>query len=127
MKSYNIVKKLQKEGYKIVYKKWSYWDNIPHVELDGFDFSIAQKKYNGNWQSCKVDFIYNEVRQALYIAERNNPVFLKKIKEMPGQEWYYGRYLIRNMEDYQAYKKNLYPFNEYYKVLEKLKKELNLK
>lgn len=125
MKSYNIVKKLEKEGYNIIYKKWEYWDNIPHVELDGFNFSIAEKKYNGNWQSCKVDFIYNEVRQALHIAEKNNPILFKKIEEVPSETWYYSRYLILNMEDYYQYKKGVYPFdNDYHKVLKQLKNEV---
>lgn len=127
MKSYNIVKKLEKEGYTIKYKRWSYWDGVPHVEFEGFDFAIAKIISRDNWQSCRVNFVYNEVRQALYIAERNNPVFLKKIEEEPGEDWHYSGYLIRNMGDYEAYKKNEYPFNHYYKVLEKLKKELNLK
>ena len=126
MKSSNIVKRLKKEGYKITYKKWAYWDGVPHVEFEGFDFAIAKIISRDNWQSCRVNFVYNEVRQALYIAQKNNPVFLKKIEEEPGNDWYYSRYLIRNMDHYEAYKKDLYPFNEYYKVLEKLKKELKL-
>ena len=126
MKSDNIVKRLKKEGFKIVYKKWAYWDGVPHVEFEGFDFAIAKIVSRDNWQSCRIDFVYNEVRQALYIAQRNNPVFLKKIEQMPGEDWYYNRYLIRNMDHYEAYKKNEYPFDHYYKVLQKLKKELNL-
>jgi hypothetical protein len=124
MKSDNIVKKLQKEGYSITFKKWGYWDGVPHVELDGFDFTIAKIISKDNRQSCRVDFIYNEVRQALYIAEQNNPVFLKKIEKAPSGDWYYSRYLIRNMGDYEDYEKKRYPFNEYYQVLEKLKTEM---
>ena len=124
MKSANIINRLEKEGYKIVYKRWSYWDGVPHVQLQGFDFAIAEIKHRGNWQSCRVDFIYNEVRQALYIAERNNPIFLKKIEEEPGSDWYYSRYLIKNMGDYYEYKKGIYPFNEYYPMLQKLKNEV---
>lgn len=124
MKSTNIVKKLEKEGYKIVYKKWAYWDDVPHVEFEEFEFVIGEIRHRGNWQSCRIDFIFNEVMQALYIAQKNNPIFLKKIKEMPGEEWNYGRYLIRNMGDYEAYKKDRDYFKEYYKVLEKLKKEI---
>ena len=127
MKSNNIVKRLEKEGYSITFKKWAYWDGVPHVQLQGFDFAIAKIVSRNNWQSCRVDFVYNEVRQALYIAQKNNPVFLKKIEEAPCEEWLYGRYLILNMDHYEAYKKNLYPFDHYYKILEKLKKELNLK
>ena len=122
MKSTNIVKRLEKEGYKIIYKKWGYWDNIPHVQLEGFDFTIADKVWKDNWQGCCLDFVYNEVLQALYIAERNNPVFLKKIEQVPLEQWYYGRYLILSMEDYYQYKKGVYPFNGYNKELERLKK-----
>lgn len=124
MKSYNIVKKLEKEGYKIYYKKWNYWDGIPHVELDGFEFTIADRVWKDNWQGCQLDFIYNEVLQALYIAEKNNPVFLKKIEQVPFESWYYSRYLILSMLDYYNYMEGVYPFNEYYQILEKLKKEL---
>lgn len=120
MKSDNIVKRLKKEGYKIIYKKWGYWDDVPFVQLDGFDFAIAKKVFKGNWQSCRVDFIFNEVQQALYIAQKNNPIILKKTEE----ELDYGRYLILNMGDYYLYKKNIYPFDDYYKVLEKLKNEV---
>ena len=125
MKSENIVKKLEKEGYKIVYKKWEYWDDIPHVVLDGFDFAIVEHVYLENgWQGCLVDFIYNHVQEALYVAKKNNPIFFKKIKEVPWEGWYYGSYLILSMEDYFNYKKGIYPFNGYYKELERLKNQL---
>ena len=123
MKSYNIVKKLEKEGYKISYKKWAYWDGVPHVELDGFEFVIADRVWRDHWQSCRVDFIYNEILQALYIAQKNNPVFLKKIEQVPADGWYYGRYLIRSMEDYYQYKKNIYPYNESWEVMQRLNRE----
>lgn len=123
MKSKNIVNKLEKEGYNIIYKKWAYWDGVPHVELDGFDFAIAEYTQQNGWLGCNLDFIFNQVQEALYIAQRNNSILLKKIEESPSEEWYYGRYLILNMEDYYQYKKDIYPFDEYYKVLERLKKE----
>lgn len=123
MKSYNIIKKLEKEGYKIHYKKWAYWDGVPYVELDGFEFAIADRVWEDHWQGCKLDFIYNHVQDALYLAQNNNPIILKKIEQVPWEGWYYGRYLIKNMEDYYSYKKGCYPFDEYYKILEKLKKE----
>jgi len=120
MKSVNIIEKLEKEGYNIVYKKWGYWDSVPHVQLEGFEFAIAKKVFKGNWQSCRIDFIFNEVQQALYIACKNNPIILKKTEE----ELDYGRYLILNMGDYEGYKKRIYPFDNYYKVLERLKNEV---
>lgn len=123
MKSINIVKRLKKEGYKIVYKKWGYWNNIPHVQLDGFDFAIVEIKHNGNWQSCKVDFIYGHVQHALSIAQNNNPIIVRKIEQVPLEDWYYNRYLILSMEDYYLYRKNIYPFDDdYYNVLERLKR-----
>lgn len=124
MKSYNIVKKLEKEGYEIVYKKWAYWDGVPYVQLDGFNFAIAERVWSGNMQGCRVDFIFNHVQEALYMAKKNNPIFLKKINEVPTERWYYSRYLILSMDDYYMYKKQKYPFDECYNVLEKLKNEV---
>ena len=121
MKSVNIVKRLQKEGYKVVYKKWSYWDNVPHVELNGFGFTIAEHIQNSGWLGINLDFIFSHVQEALYVAKKNNPIFLRKIKESPAQEWFYGRWLILNMNDYYMLKKGYYPFDEYYNILQKLK------
>jgi len=123
MKNYNIVKRLEKEGYNITYQKWEYWDNIPHVQFEGFDFAIVEFTSYNNTLGCKVDFVYNEVLHALYIAQKNNPVFLKKIEKEPEEKWYYSRFLIRDMGDYYRYKKDLPPFDGYYNILKKLKKE----
>lgn len=123
MKSVNIVKKLQKEGYKIVYKKWAYWDGVPHVQCEEFEFAIADRVWTGNWQSCRVDFIYNEVCQALYIAQKNNPILLKKIEQVPSESWYYERYLILSMGDYYLYRKDKFPYNESWDILQKLNRE----
>lgn len=124
MKSANIVKRLEKEGYEITFKKWSYWDGVPHVQLNGFDFAIAEHVYlKNNLQSINKDFVYQHVLNALNLAEMNNPIILKKIKEEGN--WTYGVYLIRNMEDYYRYKKKEYPYNEYWTVLQKLEKEFN--
>ena len=123
MKSENIIKKLEKEGYKIIYKKWGYWDGIPHVELDGFSFAIAEKTARGNMQGCILDFIFNEVLHAITIAKDMNPILLKKIKQTPGEGWYYSRYLILSMEDYYLLRRDKYPYNESWTVLQKLNKE----
>lgn len=123
MKSENIVKKLEKEGYKIIYKKWGYWDGVPHIQLDGFDFAIAEFTHKSGWMGINLDFIYNQVRHALSLAKVNNPIILKKIEQVPWERGYYGRYLIRDMENYYLYKKEKYPFDNYYQILEKLKKE----
>ena len=123
MKNVNIVKKLKKEGYSITFKKWAYWDDVPHVQCEGFEFAIAEIK-GETCLSLNLDFIFNHVLEALDIAQRNNPIFLKKIKKAPNEDWYYSRYLIRDMGDYYQYKKDLYPFNGYYQVLKKLKNEV---
>lgn len=122
MKSANIVKKLEKEGYKIIFKKWAYWDGVPHVQLDGFSFAIAEHVYLKNTQGINKDFIYQHVLNALNLAKLNNPLILKKMKE---GYWDYNIYLIDSMEDYYRYKRKKYPFNEYWKVINKLEKELN--
>ena len=124
MKSKNIVKKLEKQGYKIIYKKWHYWDNVPHVELDLFGFAIAEHTQKNEWLGINLDFIFSHVQEAIYVAKKNNPTILKKIEKSPAQSWYYSRYLIMSMQDYYMYKKQKYPFDDYYKVLEKLKKEI---
>lgn len=122
MKSENIVKKLQKEGYSITFKKWSYWDGVPQVQLDGFSFAIAEMK--GETQiSLNLDFIFNHVQHALHVAEKNNPIFLRKIKEEPENCYYMQQYLIRSMDDYYLYKNGACPYENYHNVLEKLKKE----
>ena len=124
MKSANITKKLEKEGYKIFYKKWGYWDNIPHVQLEGFEFAIAEYIYLENgWRGINLDFIYNHVQDALQLAQTNNPIILKKIKESPTEDYYYLQYMITNMEDYYRYRKKKYPFDNYWTVLQKLEKE----
>lgn len=120
MKSENIVKKLEKEGYKITFKKWSYWDNVPHVQLEGFDFAIAEHVYFKNsWLGINKDFIYQHVQNAINLAKLNNPIILKK---MNNGYWHYSIYLIDSMEDYYMYKKGKYPFNEYWEVLNKLER-----
>ena len=120
MKSVNIVKRLEKEGYKIVYKKWEYWDNIPHVQLKGFDFIIAEYIYLENGcMGINKDFIYQHVQEALQLAQMNNPIILKTKNN---NYWDYSIYLIDSMGDYYRYKKNKYPFNNYWEVINKLKK-----
>ena len=33
MRKDNVIKKLIKEGYEIVYKRIAYWDNVPCVKI----------------------------------------------------------------------------------------------
>ncbi len=123
MKSYNIVKKLQKEGYKITYKKWGYWDGVPHVQLDGFEFAIAEYTYQNGWMGCNLDFIFNEVLHAISIAEDVNPILDKKINQNKINNYWYNRYKILSMEDYYLYRREIYPYNESWEVLQKLNRE----
>ena len=123
MKSYNIVKKLEEQGYKIHYKKWGYWENIPHVQLDGFDFAIAERVCSGNMQGCRVDFIFNEVLHAINIAEDINPILNKKINQDKINNYWYSRYKILSMEDYYLYRKDKPPYDESWKVLQRLNRE----
>lgn len=123
MKSVNIVKKLEKKGYKVVYKKWGYWDNIPHVQLNGFDFAIAEKVWRDNWQSCKTDFIFNEVLHAITISKDINPILDKKINQDKINNYWYSRYKILSMEDYYLYRKNKPPYDESWEVMQKLNRE----
>ena len=121
MKSDNIVKRLEKEGYKITFKKWGYWNNIPHVQLDGFDFTIAETVWSDGWQDCQLDFIYNEVLHAITIAKDVNPILDKKINQDKINNYWYNRYKILSMDDYYLFKKNKYPYNETKEVLKKIK------
>jgi len=126
MKSNNIIKKLENQGYKITFKKWGYWNNIPHVQLNGFNFAIAEYvHFSSGSMGINLDFIYNHVLEALDVVKTNNLILLKKIEESPTEDWLYSRYIIRSMEDYYSYKKNIYPFDdEYWTILEQLKNEV---
>lgn len=121
MKSANIIKRLENEGYNIIYKKWGYWDGIPHVQLEGFNFAIVECVLIGNAYGVNMNFIYNHVLEALELVKMNNPIILKKMND---GYWDYSIYLILSMQDYYLYKLKKYPFDDYYKVIEKLKKEL---
>ena len=120
MKSYSIVKRLEKEGYKIVYKKWGYWNNIPHVQLNGFNFAIAEYTEKNGGLGVNLDFIYQHVLNGLSLAKLNNPAILKKMNE---GYWNYSIYLVDSMEDYYMYKKGKFPYSEYWEVINKLEKE----
>ena len=122
MKSGNIVKKLEKEGYNIIYKKWSYWDGIPHVQLDGFDFAIAETKGKESI-GLNLNFIFNEVLHAISIAEDVNPILDKKINQDKINNYWYNRYKILSMEDYYLSRKNRYPYDENWEVMQKLNRE----
>lgn len=122
MKSDNIVKKLEKEGYKVEYKKWGYWDNIPHVQLEGFKFAIAETKGKESIR-LNLDFIFNEVLHAISIAEDVNPILDKKINQDKINNYWYSQYKILSMEDYYLYRKDKPPYNESWDVLQRLNRE----
>ena len=83
MKVDNIVKKLEREGYEIIYKKWGYWDGIPFVKLDGFDFAIVEGITINNSYTINMEFVYNHVLDAISIAEEYNYLILDLIKNKP--------------------------------------------
>ena len=122
MKSSNIVKKLQKEGYTIIYQKWGYWNNIPHVQLEGFDFAIAETTGKESI-GLNLDFIYNEVLHAIVIAKDINPILDKKINQDKVNNYWYNRYKILSMEDYYLSRKDKYPYNESWDIMQKLNRE----
>lgn len=115
MKSENIVRKLKKEGYNVIYKKWGYWDGIPYVQLEGFDFAIVELVEGRGCLGINLNFIYNEVLNAISIAQWIN----KKLDET--KDDFYNIYKIYSMEDYYKYKKDSYPYNELYHILQRLK------
>ena len=121
MKIENIIKKLEKQGYKIIYKKWGYWDSIPHIQLEGFDFAIAETMGKESI-GLNLDFIYNEVLHAISIAKDINPILDKKINQNLENFWY-NQYKILSMEDYYLYRKDKPPYNESWDVMQKLNRE----
>ena len=123
MKSYNIVKKLEKEGYKVVYKKWGYWDGVPHVRLDGFDFAIAECTLVAGAYGVNMDFIYNHVLDATTVAENVNYYILRLIEAKPEKGYEYEPYLVLSMQDYYKYLKRQYPWDYWSHVEIKLKYE----
>ena len=122
MKSENIIKKLEKQGYKIIYKKWGYWDNIPHIQLDGFNFAIAETTGKESI-GLNLNFIFNEVLHAINIAKDINPILDKKINQDKMNNYWYSRYKILSMEDYYSYRKDKFPYNESWDIMQKLNRE----
>ena len=122
MKSDNIIKKLEKQGYKIIYKKWGYWDNIPHIQLDGFNFAIAETTGKESIR-LNLNFIFNEVLHAINIAKDINPILDKKINQDKMNNYWYSRYKILSMEDYYSYRKDKFPYNESWDIMQKLNRE----
>ncbi len=123
MKIDNIIKKLEKKGYTVEWKKWQYWV-VPSIKLKNGDiFYIADRVWKDNWQGCRLDFIYNEVLHAISIAEDVNPILDKKINQDKINNYWYSQYKILSMEDYYLYRKNKYPYNESWEVLQKLNRE----
>ena len=61
MKSANIVKNLKKRGYTVEFRRFSWWDNIPHVGRT----AIAERYcINGN-QCIRTDFKFSDVLDAI--------------------------------------------------------------
>lgn len=111
MKVNNIIKNLKKDGYKIIYKKWGYWDGVPHIQLDGFDFAIVEGVTVNNSYTINMDFVYNHVLDATATAENVNYYILRLIEARPQKAYEYNPYLILSMEDYYRYLKNQFPWD----------------
>mgnify|MGYP001274314708 FL=1 len=123
MKVDNIVKKLEREGYEIIYKKWGYWDGIPFVKLDGFDFAIVEGITINNSYTINMEFVYNHVLDAISIAEEYNYLILDLIKNKPVEAYNYEPYLILSMQDYYHYKKELFPWDNWSHTWKQLNSE----
>ena len=123
MKSANIVKKLQKEGYNIIYKKWGYWDSIPHVQLEGFDFALAECVLIGGAYGLNMNFIYNHVLEALDLAKNTNYILLQLIKANSEESYEYEPYLIQSMQDYYRYLKKRFPWDYWSHDKKRLERE----
>lgn len=123
MKSENIIKNLKKDGYKIIYKKWGYWDGVPHVQLDGFDFAIAEGILHYGSYGINMDFIYNHVLDATTVAENTNYSILRLIESKPEKGYEYEPYLILSMQDYYRYLKGQFPWDYWSDVIKSLKEE----
>ena len=122
MKIDNIIKKLEKKGYTVEWKKWQYWI-VPSIKLKNGDiFYIAEMK-GRNSISLNLDFIFNEVLHAISIAEDVNPILDQKINQDKINNYWYNRYKILSMEDYYLYRKNKFPYNESWEVLQRLNRE----
>ena len=122
MKSENIVKKLKKEGYKVVYKKWRYW-TVPTIKLKNGDIFYIAETTGREFIGLNLDFIFNEVLHAISIAEDINPILDKKINQDKMNNYWYSQYKILSMEDYYLYQKEKYPYNESWDVLQRLNRE----
>ncbi len=123
MKINNIIRNLKKDGFKIIYKKWGYWDSIPHIPLDGFDFAIVEGVTINNSYTINMDFVYNHVLDATTTAENVNYYILRLIEANPKKTYEYEIYLITSMQDYYKYLKREFPWDYWENVKKYLKEE----
>ncbi len=122
MKSANIVKKLEKEGYIVEWKKWRYW-MVPSIKLKNGDIFYIAETTGKESIGLNLNFIFNQVLHAISIAENINPILDKKINQDKINNYWYSMYKILNMGDYYLYRKDKFPYNESWDVLQRLNRE----
>ena len=80
MKKDNVIKKLTKEGYEIVYKRIAYWDNVPCVKIikdKGVSFLalesyIVNNKYNNFTIDYLINTTYKEIKDKINYIKNSN-------------------------------------------------------
>lgn len=124
MKIENIIKKLEKQGYTVEWKKWAYW-NVPTVKLKNGDIFFIAETTGKQSIGLNLNFIFNDVLHGISIAESINPILDKKINQDEINNYWYNRYKILSMEDYYLYRKNIFPYDDIWNVLQRLNIEFN--
>lgn len=71
MKKQNIIKKLEKEGYRVVGAKFDYWQ-VAAVELENGGILRLADGYTSNGSYGVIEnFKYADVKNAIFAAENN--------------------------------------------------------
>ena len=77
MKSSNIVKMLEKEGYSLDFGRFDYWDGVPYIfsEKRKHVFKIADISSHNNSIGLVLDFKFEDVLSAVRKWEKGEDVF----------------------------------------------------
>lgn len=77
MKSSNIAKKLEGEGYSLDFGRFSYWDGVPYIfnEERKHAFFIAETSSQNNSVGLILDFKFEDVLSAVRKWEKGEDVF----------------------------------------------------
>lgn len=66
MQQAKLIEKLEKEGYKVDYGKYEYWENIPYVKHDDGSITwLAETFISMGSLSVRTDLSYNKVKEAI--------------------------------------------------------------